>query len=120
MNFAELHNGTLSASPLPLPSADFVLSPAPKITTTGDLLARLAEEGARSLPIKRSTCALLATYLGELADEIPLDKIDLARRGFRAFLLSRKYKKNSVHTYIYQMGEILRQARALGWIPTRL
>lgn len=117
MNFAELHNGTVSAPPFPLPSADVALPRADKIITTGDLLARLAEEGARSLPMKRSTCGVLGMYLDEPGDAIPLDKIDLARRGFRAFLLSRKYKKNSVHTYIYQMGEMLRQARALGWDP---
>ena len=49
MNFTELHNGTQSALPLPNPSAEVML-PTPKITTTGDLLARLAQEGARSLP----------------------------------------------------------------------
>lgn len=115
MNFAALQCGTEIASIIP--AASLMVASPTKLVTTGDLLARLAQEGARSLPMQRSTCVVLGMYLNEPADQIPLDKIDLARRGFRAFLLSRTYRENSIRTYIYQMGTMLRRAKALGWDP---
>jgi integrase len=116
MNFAILQPGTEIAYVVPDASAVIAVQHT-NLVTTGDLLARLAQEGARSLPMLRSTCVVLGMYLNEPADQIPLDKMDLARRGFRAFLLSRKYRENSIRTYIYQMGSMLRRAKALGWDP---
>ena len=87
------------------------------IRTTGDLLARLQEKPPRSFSMLKTTCGLLGMYLNQPGDQILFDTINDKRKGFRSFLVNRKYAENSIRTYVYQLGILLRAARRFGWKP---
>ena len=76
-----------------------------------DLLDILAQKPPRALPMLRATSSLLAAYLDKTIEQLLLDAINDSRDGFRPYLESRKYKENSVHTYVNHTKILLANAR---------
>ncbi len=87
------------------------------VKTTGDLLAILAEKPPISFPMLKTTCGHLGTYLGMPGDQITFDMLSVRRKGLRAFLSSRKYAENSIRSYVYYTGILMKMARRHGWQP---
>lgn len=88
-------------------------------TTLRDLLDILAQKPPRALPMLRATSSLLAAYLDKTVEQISLDSVNDTRDGFRPYLEGRKYKENSVRTYVNHTKILLSSARDFGWTPTR-
>lgn len=104
--------GTPLAQVVRNPSA--ITHAGPPITIS-DLLDRLSLCPTRSLPMLRTTCSLLASYLNHAPAEILLDTISETRNGFRPFLEQRKYAPNSIRTYVNHVNILLKSAETLGW-----
>jgi len=88
--------------------------------TLDDLLNIWANQPTPQLPMLRTTCSLLAAYIGAPTDRISIDSVRDAREGFRTFLAGRKYKENSVRTYVNHVRILLKSARKYGWKPTEV
>jgi integrase len=114
---ATLLIGTENALDIHTSSDECVVAAAPPVRTTGDLLARMQETPPRSFAMLRSACGLLGHYLELPGDQILIDALDDRRKGFRSFLVSRKYSPNSVRTYVHQLRVLLATARRFGWEP---
>ncbi len=114
MTFATLQFGTQIAQDPSIPSNQN--APLP-IRTTGDLLATLAVKPPRSLAMLKTTCGLLGVYLDLPGNDIPFDTLDARGKGFRAFLVDRRYAENSIRSYVYQLRVLLKTARRNGWKP---
>lgn len=112
MSDAIVQIGTQIAADLPSTSEQVAFLP---IKTTGDLLAILAGGKSRSLRMLKTTCGHLGTYLNLPGDQIPFDLLCARRKGFRKFLAGRRYSENTIRSYVYQTGVLVRTARKYGW-----
>lgn len=86
--------------------------------TLRDLLDILAETPPHSFRMLRSTVSQLAAYLESAPEQILLDSVSDAKDGFRTYLEGRKYKENSIRTYVNHTKILLSSAREFGWTPT--
>ena len=65
----------------------------------------------------KTTSVLLGGFIGKPVNEVTLDQVSGTTDGFRRFLESRKYAKNSIRTYVNHLGILMRLAREHGWKP---
>src|ERR1035441_9001705 len=86
--------------------------------TLNELLQVWENDPPRCLPVLRTTCNLLAVYLNGTMEQILLDSVKKNKDGFRKFLEDRKYKENSVRTYVNHVRILLNSASELGWEAT--
>jgi integrase len=116
MNVANELNGTQIALQVPTssPSAQTdVIVP----NTIADLLKRLEQEGTKGLPMLRTACGVLATYLSTTIDRLTIQAVFDGKDSFRAYLVGRKYAENSIRTYVNQANILLNGAKEYGWAP---
>jgi hypothetical protein len=118
MNSPQVPIGSQIAADLPptspFNSASIQFQPP---ATLDDLLRVWEQEPPRELPVLKTTCSLLSEYLEASIEEIRLDWLSEMRGGFRAFLLGRRYRENSVRTYVNHVQILLRSAGQYGWRP---
>lgn len=86
-------------------------------TTLADLLAIWAENPPREAAMLRTTSARLADYHETAVNELTIDVVDRERKGFRSFLENRKYRENSIRTYVNHVRILIHYATAAGWKP---
>jgi hypothetical protein len=86
--------------------------------TIPDLLAIMEEAGTNGMPMLRSACGVLATFLLTPADRLTIQAVFDAKDTFRKYLVGRKYAENSIRTYVNHAKILVNSARALGWTPT--
>jgi hypothetical protein len=116
MNVIEVQNGSQIADDLPLPS----LAPESSLKapeTVDDLLKAWEVNPPREIAVLKTTCSLLAEYLDTLLENLSLDAVNDMRAGFRPFLFGRRYKENSVRTYVNHLQILLKDAQRNGWVP---
>lgn len=116
MNYAIQQYGTESASTLRISSTNFADAPPVNITAT-DVLSKLDHLLSSTRSMLATTTALFATYLNVSADDLLIDDVYDAKAGFAKFLRGRKYKKNSVRSYVNYGRILIAEARKLGWSP---
>lgn len=116
MTLAIHRDGTQVAADLPTSSASSG-STTTVIETTGDLLAAMEGKHKKTLSMLNTACGHLGHYLDLPGDAIPLVTIEGKRGGFRQFLEARRYRENSIRTYVNQIRQLLKLARRLGWDP---
>ena len=85
------------------------------IETLGELLDIWEACPPRELPMLRTISSLLAAFLGKSPNQIMIDTVSESRDGFRAYLVTRTYAKNSVRSYVNYVRILLESATALGW-----
>ena len=91
--------------------------------TLDDLVRELTECPPSDLPVNHwqkmlTTSSRLADYLGKRIDEVTLVEIRESRSGFRAFLVKRKYRPQTIATYVASVGRLLKRAYEMGWQPS--
>ncbi len=114
MNYATVPIGTPIAVYLPPSSANSAVS-GTNLETLSDLLDIWETCPPRELAMLRTTSSLLTAFLGKSPDQITIDTVSESRDGFRAYLVSRTYAKNSVRSYVNYVRILLESATALGW-----
>ncbi len=113
MTIASLHFGTENALERHDSSPDCVAN-ADTLTSMADILRELAKDPPPQLRMLRSTCAQFAAYQNTAPEQITINAMDQNKGGFRAYLETRKYKENSVRTYVNFVRILLNYARVLG------
>jgi integrase len=114
MTVSTLPFGSQLASELIDSSPNYLAEPmSPK--TLDDLLQIWERVPPRQLPVLQTTCSLLSTYLNVSVEELLLDSVNDNKDGFRAFLRDRKYKENSIRTYVNHVRILLASAGEYGW-----
>jgi Phage integrase SAM-like domain len=86
-------------------------------TTLAGLLAIWAQNQPREAAMLGTTCMRLADYHNLSLNNLTIDAVDLKRNGFRAFLRHRKYRENSIRTYVNHVRILIDHAKAAGWQP---
>ena len=114
MNIQELQNGSQVACELPATSLSRSVLPEPPITVD-DLLKIWQLDPPREIAVLKTTCSLLADYHNEQLDRLLLDDVNEMRAGFRSFLFGRRYKENSIRTFVNHLQILLKSAHRLGW-----
>lgn len=117
MTTSDVPFGTQFASALRNSSANCKQA-AREIRTLGDVLDILGENPPSSFPMLRTTSALLAAYLDKPIDQITVDCVSEARDRFRSYLEDRKYKENSIRSYVNYVRILLGTATEFGWKPS--
>ncbi len=116
MGISNVLNGTLIAgdvhSPSEIDTAEFKA-----VSTVAELLDKLRENPPTEFAILKTTCARLVGFLGKGTDQMPIDLVNDAKDGFRAYLAERRYKENSIRTYVNHVTILLRHAEDCGWKP---
>jgi hypothetical protein len=116
MTQSALHFGTPIAIEVPDSSANCT-NQVQNLKTLGDLMHILGENPPRDFAALRTACTWLAVHLDKAADQITIDAVDETRDGFRPFLQSRKFTKNTIKKYVDSVRVLLKNAKELGWRP---
>jgi integrase len=114
MNHATVPIGTPIALPL-LPSSANIAFGGANLKTLSELLDIWETFPPRELAMLRTTASLLAVFLGKSPDQITIDEVSESRDGFRAYLVSRTYAKNSIRSYVNYFRILLESATAWAW-----
>jgi integrase len=114
MTDSNVHRGTQIAVDVRGSSERSANSIAP-LKTLDDLLKSLAENPNGAFPMLRTTCSLLAAYIGKPITEITIASVNDSRKDFRGFLESRKYTEASIRSYVNYLRILINQAGVLGW-----
>jgi len=77
----------------------------------------LSGDPPKAFRMLKSTCSHLSAFFGKSPAEIMFDSIEAEKDGFRLFLKSRKYSRNSIRTYGNHVNMLLNLARECGWRP---
>jgi len=88
------------------------------LETLQDLLDSIAatdQQQSGLLAMLQSTAVHLCTYLKQPPDKIAIEALGTALEGFRSYLRGRRFKRNSVRSYMNYAQLLLRKARNLGW-----
>src|ERR1039458_7166608 len=85
------------------------------LKTLADLLDILSENPPSGFRMLKSTCALIAAYLEKTTEQISVDSVYETRDGFRAYLVGRKNKSNSIRSYMNFRRILLKSAAEFGW-----
>src|SRR5580698_4960773 len=110
MNIQEVQNGSQIAYALPLSSPASSESSTPPVTVD-DLLKIWELNPPLEIAVLKTTCSLLAEYLDTPLDNLSLDAVNDMRAGFRPFLFGRRYKENSIRTYVNHLQILLKNAQ---------
>ena len=116
MSFVTLQNGDTIAQDL-RSSSQNAHTPPSAPTTLASLLDILSDKPPNGYAMLKTTCSRLSSFLGKPVDKILLNSVEAERGGFRQFLVSRKYSRNSVRTYTHHAQILLSVAKKYGWKP---
>jgi hypothetical protein len=85
--------------------------------TLQDLLVHLSASGTRTqlTSMLNSTASHLSSWLGQSPREIPISRLIGAAPEFGSFLRERRFKRNSVRSYLNYLRILVRIATELGW-----
>jgi len=86
--------------------------------TLAGLLTQLETQEITNLPALKSKLPLMADLLMKRADQVSIQDLGEIKPELRRLLAERRLAQNSVHTYISEIGFLLKKAKALGWKPT--
>jgi hypothetical protein len=85
--------------------------------TIPDLLEILEEAGTKGMPMLRTACGVLATFLSTPVDRLTIQAVFETKDLFRTYLVGRKYAENSIRTYVNHAKILINSARAAHWAP---
>jgi hypothetical protein len=119
MSFAALQDGTQIAQELPSPSQKFA-SASSTARKVDALVQELKQRPPEWLPSKHlklilTTCSRLVDFFGRSLDEITLLEVLENRTRFRRFLEERRYRPQSIRTYVASVRRLLDSAEEFGW-----
>jgi integrase len=117
MSTAEVHVGTRNATPVPV-FAQPANVPTIKPVTISDLLRVLEQTQIKGLPMLRSTCGVLSSFLCRSPEDLSIQAVSDCKDMFRTYLAGRTYAENSIRTYVNNLRILLRRAEEFGWSPT--
>jgi hypothetical protein len=85
--------------------------------TLQDLLVHLSASGPRTqlTSMLNSTASHLSNWLGQSPTEIPINRLIGAAPEFSSFLKERRFKRNSVRSYLNYLRILVKNATKLGW-----
>jgi len=88
-------------------------------TTLSDLLQALAGDSffSKYAGMLQSTARRISEFLNIPLNQIERDKLVGVRPSFRVYLKSRKYKLNSIRSYLNYLAILTAGAKHLGWTP---
>jgi hypothetical protein len=66
----------------------------------------------------QSTAAHLSSFLAQPPERIELGQLADSVERFKGYLQDRRFKRNSIRTYMYYTRLLIRKARLLGWETT--
>lgn len=121
MSFVGPQSGSEIASETRAASQNFATGSG-TLRTLDDVARELAANPPQHIPPKHlqqmlTTCNKLADLIGKRMDETTLVGVLERRRDFRPFLKSRKFRPQTIATYVASAGRLLKCARHLGWDP---
>lgn len=91
---------------------------AGKLVTLQDLLAELQHD--KQIAMLRTTAGHITAFLKAPVEKVRLDALINIVPEFRVYLNQRRYKPNATNSYCNYAGVLLRRAKELGWVPTKL
>lgn len=121
MSFVPVQVGSEIADNDRVASQNFATATA-TLYTLEDLVRELANCPPPHVPTNHlknmlTTSTRLADFLGRRIDEATLVEVMELRCDFRSFLQARKYRPQTIATYVASMGRLLDCATRLGWDP---
>ena len=119
MSFAELQHGTQNARELPSASQNFAAAQG-SAWTVGTVVSDLELRPPEHLPAKHlklifTVCSRLVDFFGMSLDEITLLEVLETRTKFTKFLEARKYRAQTIRTYVASVRRLLDCAGGFGW-----